>query len=183
MQLSAIIGSNSRTVLKKSGHTQDVLAEMLGLKRRQFSNWLAGEKMPKHAPLLLAQALSDLLQDNISVADLSTPDFGVRYSITEKVDILKLQVKYPSLREFLTKFEYLDIYKPTKKEVLILTDVHVNFQPTIRFWIGVLNEIRLADYSGAISLEDDAGQAESPPREARPAGKKKTTDKVSRRDN
>lgn len=137
------------------GMTQEEFSSDIKYSLTTINNWVNGRTMKWSSLERIAAHLSRKLKVKIKPTDLLDEDFAINLesNLDKRTsesyiapDISNLNIRYPSLVEFLTNNEYLDEYKPTEREAFILSDVYVNFQPTIRFWIGVLNEIRMIKY-------------------------------------
>lgn len=117
------LGYNLFQARKKSGYSQEEVAEKLGVSRQTISKWETDETLPdirqsKHLSVLYHVSLDELIDYDIEVNTLKEVIQHTKEETVQKVDWTKLWAeKYPILQTY-QKEVNIDIYKGALKELI-----------------------------------------------------------------
>lgn len=100
------LGENLFQARRKTGLSQEAVAEKLGVSRQTISKWETSETLPdiyqaKHLATLYAITLDDLISYDLETAEIQAAIDRTSDTITEKVDWTKAwSKKYPILARY-----------------------------------------------------------------------------------
>lgn len=124
------LGKNLFNARKKSGLSQEVVAEKLGVSRQTISKWETDETLPdirqsKRLALLYHLSLDELIKFDIDVQEIQEVIDRTSEKIESKIDWTKAWgKKYPILLQYKEEVD-LDYY--AKELSLLLTDLRQKY--------------------------------------------------------
>lgn len=124
------LGNNLFDARKKSGLSQEEVAEKLGVSRQTISKWELGETLPdirqsKRLSILYHLSLDELIDFDLDVQEIQEAIDKTTEKVTDKVDWTKAWgKKYPIL---LTYQQQVDTNTYTKELELLLDDLQKKY--------------------------------------------------------
>lgn len=115
------LGSNLFNARKKSGLTQETVAEKLGVSRQTISKWETDETLPdicqsKKLSVLYCLTLDELIEFDMDVNELEQVVKNTSEEISRKVDWSKLWAeKYPVLSSYKQEVRITEYVLPLKE--------------------------------------------------------------------
>lgn len=105
------LGSSLFAARKKSGLSQEAVAEKLGVSRQTISKWETDETLPdirqsRHLAVLYGLTLDELIEFDLEVQEIQEVIDRTREEVSDKIDWTKAwSKKYPVLTQYQTQVD------------------------------------------------------------------------------
>ena len=105
------LGSSLSAARKKSGLSQEAVAEKLGVSRQTISKWETDETLPdirqsRHLAVLYGLTLDELIEFDLEVQEIQEVIDRTREEVSDKIDWTKAwSKKYPVLTQYQTQVD------------------------------------------------------------------------------